>query len=118
MRHKSEYYQDNLERSNSQYYIDREGNVQKYKGDLNEEIVSMHFRIAYDLFPESKDPEGILNRLGWIQVGSTVYHVPIIYRKPSQAQINKLFELELYTALTFLYNGRYINYHKYQALCE
>lgn len=118
MRRKSEYYKDNKERQERQYFIDREGNVHKYMGDLNDEIISMHSRIAQSFFQESNNPEEVLRKLGWILVGSTVYHVPIISKKPTQAQINRLFELDLYERLTILHNGYYINYHKYQALFD
>ena len=118
MRKKSEYYKDNKERQEKQFYIDREGIVRKYGGDLNDEIISIHYRIAKSFFSRSDNPEEVLRKLGWILVGSTVYHAPIISKKPTQAQINRLFELDLYERLTILHNGYYINYHKYQALFD
>ena len=111
-------YEYNKERQEKQFYIDREGIVRKYEGDLNDEIISIHYRIAKSFFSQSDNPEEVLRKLGWILVGSTVYHAPIIHKKPSQAQINKLFELDLYNSLTFLHNGYYVNYHKYQALFD
>ncbi len=111
-------YEYNKERQENQYYIDREGNVHKYLGDLNEEIISIHYLIAKSFFQESRDPEVVLRRLGWVLVGSTVYHHPIINKKPSQAQINKLYELNLYDKLCFEHKGHYVNYDKYQLLCE
>lgn len=115
---KSENYKYNKERQKQQFYIDREGNVHRYMGDLSEEIISFHYQIAKSFFQESDNPEEVLRKLGWILVGSTVYHAPIIHKKPSQAQINRLFDLGLYNNLTFLHNGYYINYHQNQALCE
>lgn len=110
--------EQNKKRIEYQYWIDRAGKVHKFNGDLTCTYVSLHSEIASELYPESNRPTDILMNLGWIMVGSTVYSHPIIHKKPSQAQINKLDELELYDSLTFQYNGYYIPYNKYQELCS
>lgn len=107
----------NKERKQKEYWIDRSGKTHKFKGDLSEEYASFHGEIASQLYPESNRPTDILMNLGWVMVGSTVYSHPIIHKAPSQAQINKLYELDLYKWLTFQHNGYYINYNDNQSLC-
>ncbi len=108
--------EQNTKRAKTQYFIDRRGKVHKYKGDMEREMVSVHYQIAHALYPDSERPVDILMNLGWIMVGSSCYHAPIIHKKPTQAQINKLDSLGLYLRLTFLHDGRYVNYDKYQIL--
>jgi len=103
----------NKKRKEKEYWIDRSGKIHMFKGDLSQEYASFHREIATQLYPESNKPTDILMNLGWIMVGGTVYSDPIIHKAPSQAQINKLDELDLYKHLTFLHNGYYISYKKY-----
>ena len=107
----------NKERKQKEYWIDRSGKIHKFKGDLSKEYASLHSEIATQLYPESNRPTDILMNLGWVMVGSTVYSHPIIHKAPSQAQINKLYELDLYKWLTFQHNGYYIKYDENQSLC-
>lgn len=100
------------DRINKQYFIDTDGKCYKYDGD-DEEIVSIHYEIAHRLFPNAKSPDDVLMNLGWVMVGSSCYHTPIIHKKPTQAQINKLYELNLYYRLCRLYKDSYPNYVKY-----
>lgn len=108
----------NKSRIDKQYYIDRYGKVHKYKGDLSDEIVSIHYRIAKSIYPDSDNPDDVLLGLGWIMVGSSCYHQPIIHRRATQSQINTLDKLDLYTQLTFLHEKHYINYEKYNILIK
>ena len=82
------------DRKKEQYFIDREGKCHKFKGD-DEDIVSIHSEIARKLYPEAEHTGNVLMNLGWVLVGSSVYSTPIIHKKPSQAQINKLNDLKL-----------------------
>lgn len=108
----------NQERVDTQYFIDLKGKIHRYKGSIDEDITSMHYRIAKQAFPELEYPEDHVKKLGWILVGSTVYHTPIIHKKPTQAQINTLYDLKLYSMLCFAHKGYYENYEKYQILCD
>lgn len=98
----------------SQFFIDPEGKVCKYiVGDDDvEEIISVHAAIAEQLFGHLNidDPETYMMDLGWILVGSCVYHQPIIHKYPTQAQINTLDALNLYNKLAFLHNNHYPNF--------
>ena len=91
----------NKERRQKQYWIDRLGEIHKFEGDLSLEYTSLHNEIAAQFYPESNRPTDILMDLGWVMVGSVVHPRPIIHKEPSQAQINKLFELDLYQWLIF-----------------
>lgn len=108
----------NTERQKNEYWIDRLGKIHRFNGDLSEEYASLHSEIAGLLYPESNRPTDILMNLGWIMVGSTVYSHPIIHKKPTQAQINACYDLNLYKRLTFLHDGYYVPYDKYQILCK
>jgi len=108
----------NRERKRKEFWIDTNGKTHKLKGDLTKEITSIHYQIAKSLFPELEYPDDHLMKLGWILVGSSVYSCPIINAKPTRKQLNKLFELELYTRLCFKYKESYPNYDKYKALCD
>jgi hypothetical protein len=99
----------NIPRINKEYYIDRYGKVIKYKGSLSEEIVSMHYRIAEQEFPNTPNPGDFVRKIGHILVGS-VYQNPIIDIQPTQAQINKLFDLGLLDSLLVLNGERYVEF--------
>jgi hypothetical protein len=104
-------YKINLRRVEDQYYIDRLGHIHKYDGNLYDEIHSMHFEIAKKHYPNHDRPQDVLNKLGWITIGSTTYHKPIIFKKPTQAQINKLAKLNHLNNLLILDNGYFVNYN-------
>ena len=104
-------------RKKEQYFIDRDGKCHKFKGD-DSDIISIHYEIAHSLYPDAKNPDNILMNLGWILVGSSVYSSPIIHKKPTQAQINKLYDLNLFDRLCFLHKNSYSNYKKYGILCD
>jgi hypothetical protein len=108
------YYKERLEK---EFWIDRFGKVYKFKGELKDHITSFHAEIAYDLFPGLRDSKTYLMDLGWVMVGSVVYNCPIIHKKPTQSQINTLFDLGLYSRLCLLNNGFYENYEKKHATC-
>jgi len=86
---------ENSIRVEKQYYIDLKGRIHKYKGDLSEDIISIHLLIADNLFPDVIDPDDYIMDLGWILIGSSVYNSPIIHKKPTQKQIDTLFDLGL-----------------------
>ena len=100
------------DRKNYQFYIDLTGKVHKLKGNV-ENIISIHYSIVHKLFPDIDNPDEYVKNLGWILCGSSVYGDPIIHKKPTQAQINTLNELNLFDKLCFEWNGRYENYKKY-----
>ena len=93
-----------------QFWIDPYGKTHKYVGDLSIDIISFHYEIAHNLFPDISNPCRYLENLGWILIGSTVYHSPIINKRPTQSQINSLDQLGLLDKLCILDNGYYINY--------
>ena len=93
-----------------QYWIDRKGNIHKFKGDMSKEYVSLHYQIAQKLFPTKENPEKHLEVEGWIKVGSLVYNHPIIYKLPSQPQIDILFDLDLLNRLFIEENGYFKKY--------
>lgn len=113
----------NKERVEKQFFIDRMGILRKYDGDLSDEIISMHYRIASDLYPlivYPKSPDDyVLKELGWILCGSTVYTTPICYRKPSVEQLKALEVLGKWyiDGLCFDYKGSMVSYAKYGILC-
>lgn len=108
----------NTKRLEEQYWIDRRGKVYKYDGDLSEEIVSFHSEIAAQIYPDAERPDDILLKLGWVKVGATGYERPIIDKKPTQAQLDRLERLGLLRSLLFLYERRYLSYDKYFVLCD
>jgi hypothetical protein len=114
----------NKERKATEFFIDRNGNVKRYKGKLSSEIISMHYRIANELFPELKTPDDYVMELGWVMVGSSVYNCPVIHKKPTDKQVKTLEKLKLFDRLIFPYKGdsprlqrMMPNYKKYGALC-
>ena len=108
---------DRYNRKENQYYIDRRGKCHKYNKNI-EDIVSVHYQIASKLYPDARNPDDVLMKLGWVMIGSSCYIHPIIRRKPTQSQINTLDRIGEYEKLTFLHEGHYINYYKYQILCK
>ena len=108
-----------------QFFIDRDGVIHRYMGSLKDTgVISMHYRIAADLFPDIQYPQSpddhVVQKLGWVLCGSTVYHSPICYKKPSAAQIKALQDLGgwYYDALCFPYKGSMVKYSKYGILCD
>lgn len=114
----------NKERIKSEFFIDRNGKKIKFKGNLEEEVISMHSRIASHCFPDLDRPQDyVLKTLGWVMVGSTVFSCPVTYRKPSEKQIEVLKKLKLFHRLIFEYRGEdpgmkgfMPNYEKYGVL--
>ena len=101
----------NTERQERQFFINAVGDVIRFKGDLSEEYISLHYEIAHQEYPQLKYPEDfVTKKLGWITVGSTVYHTPIIEKKPTQAQINTLYDLGLLEHLCINDGKYYLNY--------
>lgn len=84
-------------RIENQYWIDRRGKIHKLSSNTDlTDITSVHYEIARRIYPQVKYPEDVLSQLGWILVGSTIYHVAYISEKhPTQAQINTCDRLEL-----------------------
>lgn len=105
------------DRKKEQYWIDTVGKCHKFKGD-DKDVISIHYEIAKSIYPDSDKPDDVLMNLGWILVGSSVYSCPIIHKKPTQAQINKLYALDLYDRLCFLHNNSYPNFAKFGILCN
>jgi len=88
------------ERIDKQYYIDTYGKVVKIKNNQTDEIVSIHYAIAKENFPELEYPEDfVMEKLGWIKIGSLGGPPVSIKKEPTQAQINKLDILGLYNML-------------------
>jgi len=112
---REEIYKDNLERQQKEFFIDRDGNIIRYTGDMYEEIISMHNEIAAQVFPNDQYAEDKLMKLGYVMVGSTVYTSPIIEIKPSYKQIKTLINNNLYNRFCILMNGYYVNYEEYYA---
>lgn len=112
---KEMYIRQNKERIDVQFYIDRYGKVHKYCGPMDVSIVSMHYEIASAVYPHSDRPTDILDRLGWVMVGSTVYHCPIISKKATNRQIRTLEKLGLYDWLHTSHKG-YL--YPYKDVCE
>ena len=108
----------NKKRQKNEFFINRYGKVIKYNGDLTGEICSFHSEIASQVFPNTDYASDTLMKLGWVMVGSSAYSTPIINKKPTQAQINKLDKLGLYDILHFSHEGFYINWKEYGILCE
>ncbi|MFD0762992.1 hypothetical protein ACFQZW_12950 [Lutibacter aestuarii] len=112
-------YKKNKDRIDVQFFIDRRGNIHKYKGCMFKEVVSMHYEIANNLFQNIKyprKPDDVVMNLGWILIGSSVYGSAIIKKKPTQAQIKALTRIGLYDRLCFEHKGYWINYDKYKIL--
>lgn len=105
----------NNKRNQSKYWIDTTGKCHKFKGN-SDDIISIHYQIAKKIYPESDNPDDVLMNLGWVMVGSSCYHCPIIHKNPTQSQINTLNDLDLFDRLCFLHNGYYENYKKYGIL--
>ena len=112
-------FEHNMERIDVQFWIDRQGIIHKYEGDMYKEVTSFHYEIASNLFPDIKypdSPDDFLMKLGCVLVGSTVYSTPIIHKRPTRAQIKTLDELDLYDRLCFPHDGYMVNFDKYQTL--
>ena len=86
----------NKEKEKTHFWINTYGEC-VYFSNYDSEIgyPSFHYEIACREFPNEKDPEDKLMDLGWIKVGSVVYHVPYSIKEPTQAQIDTLFDLKL-----------------------
>jgi hypothetical protein len=109
------------DRVDKQFFIDRDGIIRRYTGSLKDTVISMHYRIADDLFPGMDYPDDyVCKKLGWVLCGSTVYHTPITYKKPSAAQMKALQDLGswYYSTLCFPYKGSMVKYDKYGILCD
>ena len=109
-----------LERIETQYFIDTEGKEHRWAGTIKEadRYSSLHYGIAEKLFPKVDVPDDyVMDKLGWVMMGSSVYTTPIIHKKPTQAQIDKLFDLGKLDRLCFLYDHSYPNWEKYKILC-
>lgn len=96
-----------VEDINQQYYIDTLGNEHKYLGCVTDEIISMHFEIAKSIYPNIDYPDDKLMELGWIKIGCSAHHTPMIDIEPTQAQINKMDKLNLLKFLEIKTNGVY-----------
>lgn len=107
---RQEIFDNNSKRIKKEYFINPLGKVIKFKGDLYEEYVSLHYEIAEECFPDMKNPEDYMMNTGWVLIGSSVYSHPIIHIEPTQAQLNTLDKLGLLDRLTIL-KGKY--YEKY-----
>ena len=81
---------DRIER---QFWIDPQGKIYKFTGQFEEalEIVSLHYWIALEIFPDAEYPQDSLIKLGWIPRGLTV--AKDYTKEPTQAQINTIDKL-------------------------
>ncbi len=101
---------DMKKRVDTQFFIDRRGRIHKYKGDMMEEVVSIHYKIADVLYPGMDYPDDHLMKLGWVMMGSSVYSTPITHKKVSQSQLDTLFDLGKLDRLTILDCSHYVSY--------
>ena len=97
----------NSERVQTQYWIDRNGTIHRYKGLLEESITSMHYQIAHSFFPNETYPEDHCMKKGWVKMGSVVYVIPIMHKEPNQRQIDTLYDLGQLDRLHIEDNGIY-----------
>lgn len=100
----------NEKRRDTEFLLDRYGKVHKYEGDLNKTIISFHYEIAKNLYPDVPRADDYLRKLGWILVGSVVYNCPICDRCPTQSQLNTLYRLGLLSKLIVSDGQYYLNY--------
>ena len=100
------------DRVNEEYFIDPFGKIYKYKGDDDlEEIISLHYEIAAEIYPNEKYPDDKLMKLGWLQIGSSCYNSPIMHKLPTQAQINTMdLQGERLDRLCILIDGYYVKF--------
>lgn len=116
----------NESRIKNEFFIDRLGKRIGFSGDIEEEIISMHYAIAKLCFPELEYPgDYVLKQLGWVMVGSSVYKCPVTYKKLSEEQVAALKKLNIFHRLIFEYRGDntdimgyMLEYEKYCALCD
>lgn len=109
-------FENNQERVEKEFYIDQFGKLRKFKGDLYEEYVSIHYEIAHQEFPKMQFPDDyVKNVLNWIMIGSICHNTVIIEEVPSQAQMNTLYCLDLLERLCISFEGFYINYIENEA---
>jgi len=83
------------ERQDTEFYIDPQGKIRKWKGSLKEldNWVSTHSLLAQTITGiKDGTADEYLHKLGWIAMGSAVYGNRI-KGEPTQAQINTLFDL-------------------------
>jgi len=110
-----------IEKIDTQYYIDTEGKERRWKGterEAEDGYTSLHFGIAEQEFPDIEYPDDyIMDKLGWVMMGSSCYHSPIIHKPPTQAQIDKLFDIGKLKWLCFKHKDSYPNWEKYKVLC-
>ena len=103
------------ERISHQYYIDCDGKDVRWNKSIKAcaSYTSVHYAIADTLYPGfvfPNDPQDYVMQLGWILMGSTIYGYPFSKKPPTQAQINKLYDLDKYDKLFVLLGNDYINY--------
>jgi len=101
---KQMHLDDMQDRVNKQFFIDRTGRIYKYNGNMMKDVVSIHYEIAYKLFPNMDNPDDYLMKLGWVMVGSSVHSSPITHKKVSQSQLDTLFDLN---QLKFSFHSQY-----------
>lgn len=97
------------DRINSEYFINRSGEIIKYEGDLNRTL-SLHYEIGRSLFPEIKNPVNYLMNVGWVVIGHQHYNFPIIKKEPTEKQIETLKKLNLLDDLKISKGGKIIKY--------
>jgi len=113
----------NPPRVEKEYWIDRRGRVLKYQGAIERTLISMHYEVAKEAFPELEYPKDHVMKKGWVMVGSTCYGCPMVDRKPTASQLKTLTELGLLDRLHFKYKHHdgdihYVSYKKYGILCK
>ena len=101
---------ENLKRIEKEFWIDNYGLIHKFKGDIDIDYVSIHYQIANELFPNLTNPEKHIEELGYIKVGSIVYHGCIMEKEPSSDQVNTMIDLGLIKRLYVNRNGYYEKY--------
>lgn len=80
------------ERIESEFWIDPEGKIHKWKGSLkgSDEYMSLHYGIVAMIFKNLEHPDDYCTKLGWMKIGSPA---KCISQAPTQAQLNTLDKL-------------------------
>ena len=85
--------------------LDRRGNIHYYK-DKGSQPVSKHEEIAKTILKEEERPLDLLINQGWIVLGSK-FKGPYSAKKPTQSQINKLFDLGIRYVIDFYLDSQW-----------
>lgn len=74
----------------NEIWIDTYGKIYRWTGDKELEIISAHYEIAHELYPDAEHPQDVLMKLGWIKV-SCINGITA-FKEPTQSQLNTLWD--------------------------